>query len=267
MTNIYAKLSTITPEMAAEMLTHNIENNRKINDDRVRSYADDMKNGKWMVTGQAIQFDENGTLIDGQHRLYAIVKAKTPVRMMVVSNLPTETIKVIDTMQARTVSQIERMQNSSDLMRNRATVSLVGSLFRFRSGGSRKMTVNAYEDYVTAHKEELTTLMYSLECGVGVSMKHSVRAYVAIAVLMAMRCGEDRDELRQFIHEMKTLRPISGERSQYPIKLATKVQQMSGNGASQKVIEELAEQHIYAYIHDLKKLPSGGRKYTGHDDD
>lgn len=77
------EIVTITPEMAKEMLSKN-NANRKIRTSTVDFYAKQMKEGSWHLTGQGITFGQNGQLLDGQHRLNAIVKADIPVEMLVV---------------------------------------------------------------------------------------------------------------------------------------------------------------------------------------
>ena len=74
---------TITPEMALDMLCKN-SSNRKIRQNRVRYYANQMREGKWHLTGQGITFAKDGTLLDGQHRLHAIVECEIPQEMLVV---------------------------------------------------------------------------------------------------------------------------------------------------------------------------------------
>ena len=49
----------------------------------IQRYAADMTAGKWLITHQGIAFDEEGNLLDGQNRLWAIVRANVPVKMQV----------------------------------------------------------------------------------------------------------------------------------------------------------------------------------------
>lgn len=51
-------------------------------------YARAMKAGHWLLTHQGIAFDTDGVLIDGQHRMYGVIKSDTPQRMMVTRNVP-----------------------------------------------------------------------------------------------------------------------------------------------------------------------------------
>lgn len=93
---IQSDVVTITPEIATNYLNKNPKN-RNMNMRTVSSYARQMKNGSWQMNGESIKLDENNQLIDGQHRMSAVVKAGIPVDMMVTFGIPTDAIKTIDT--------------------------------------------------------------------------------------------------------------------------------------------------------------------------
>lgn len=80
-----AEVMTVTPELAREYLKHN-ESNRSLRRTRILQYAHDMKEGKWNLTGQGITFGKDGNLLDGQHRLHAVVFANVPVDFLVVTD-------------------------------------------------------------------------------------------------------------------------------------------------------------------------------------
>lgn len=82
------KIEVITPEMAMNWLEHHNFKNRTISQGTVDSYATDMKNGRWSLTHQGIAFNTEGQLIDGQHRLWAIVFANKNIEMMVTRDMP-----------------------------------------------------------------------------------------------------------------------------------------------------------------------------------
>lgn len=87
------ELVEVTPQMAQEWLATNAKNNRDLSKVTVKRYANDMVKGQWMVTGEAIKFDRTGRLIDGQHRLQALIESKVPrLQMCVVRNLDAETM-------------------------------------------------------------------------------------------------------------------------------------------------------------------------------
>jgi len=88
-------VETITPEVAEQYLKLNTSN-RKVRQMHVNRIAKDIESGKWHITGDAIRF--NGTaLVDGQHRLLACVKSKTPIKTLVVRGLSQEVYAHIDT--------------------------------------------------------------------------------------------------------------------------------------------------------------------------
>ena len=58
--------------------------------------ARDMRDGKWMLTHEGIAFSSNGRLLDGQHRLRAIVLAGIPVEMFVWFNVPPQALLAIN---------------------------------------------------------------------------------------------------------------------------------------------------------------------------
>ena len=105
-----AELVSITPEIAQEWLLKNT-NNRKLCVKRTSTIASAIKRGEWTVNGDTIKFDSEGNMLDGQHRLSAIVKSEVVCQSMVVYDLPTESFKKIDTdRKPRTVAQVLQLQ-------------------------------------------------------------------------------------------------------------------------------------------------------------
>ena len=99
--------TTVTPSLAKEYLSV-AGSNRNLRDRLVDKYAAMMQAGQWLLTHQGIAFDMDGKLIDGQHRLHAIIKAGVPVEMLVSHNVQDhEEIKamsVVDGGAARSVA-------------------------------------------------------------------------------------------------------------------------------------------------------------------
>lgn len=95
-------LTKIGPEQAMKILERN-KANRPVRDRVVRTYARDMKAGNWRMTGEPIKIDSEGNLLDGQHRLWAIIESQATIPVMVVEGIATEAQKVMDTGAKRTV--------------------------------------------------------------------------------------------------------------------------------------------------------------------
>ena len=94
---ITAKVETVSPKTAAAYLATMVAN-RKLKKDSVVQYANDMINGKWLVSPQGIAFDEEGRLFEGQHRLHAVIRADLSVPMLVLRGFPVRqsTLKTMD---------------------------------------------------------------------------------------------------------------------------------------------------------------------------
>jgi hypothetical protein len=85
---------TITPAIAEEWLKTN-GRNRPVKEAHVRYLAREMEAGRWQENGETVK--RNGTtLLDGQHRLLACVKAKTPFRTLVVEGLDDSIFRSVD---------------------------------------------------------------------------------------------------------------------------------------------------------------------------
>jgi len=96
----YDLVMDVTPDLACRWLEANTQN-RAINPAHVDSLARDMKAGRWHLTHQGIAFDTHGLLVDGQHRLWAVLEADMTVTMRVFFNQPPENRCVLDTGQRR----------------------------------------------------------------------------------------------------------------------------------------------------------------------
>lgn len=87
----------VTPDQAARWIADDVnQQNRHMRPDRVRFFVDLIKSGRFQLTHQGIAFDVNGILVDGQHRLAAIVKAGMAVEMMVSEGVAPKTRYAID---------------------------------------------------------------------------------------------------------------------------------------------------------------------------
>lgn len=147
----------ITPAKAQTYLQTSL-GNRPISSPVVLSYADTMKKGKWMLNGMCIIFDTEGHLIDGHHRLMAVIKAGIPVKFDVVRGVSVDAFTTYDCGRHRTLGQLIAMQGAkhynmvaSIVVANEALVRK-GRLFAdngigIRNGSRRMTNTEKYELY------------------------------------------------------------------------------------------------------------------------
>ena len=100
-------VETITPSKAKEYLERNVKN-RPLRVAYINDLAYQMLEGKWELA-QPISFDVQGNLLDGQHRLNAIVAAGTSVKMVVLRGMPSGTFGVYDQGPVRTAADLHHL--------------------------------------------------------------------------------------------------------------------------------------------------------------
>lgn len=87
----------ITPELAGDLLAKNI-NNRKLRDPRVMRIAKDITDGRWAdLNGETIKLSHNGQVLDGQHRLAAVLVANKSIWTYVAFGVRDDAFHTIDT--------------------------------------------------------------------------------------------------------------------------------------------------------------------------
>lgn len=120
--NVQPKVPTVeivelTPALAEEWLGLNT-NNRPRKGPKSAMYAHDIAEGNWMLTGEAVKFDWNGRLIDGQNRCFAVIDANMSITTIVVRGLDPEVQAVLDSGSPRTARDSLNMkgyERSGDL--------------------------------------------------------------------------------------------------------------------------------------------------------
>ena len=96
MPNKSLALVTLTPELATELLEHNTLN-RPLNQSHVQRIARQIMDDKWRFNGDTIKVAKTGDVLDGQHRLWAVLEAKRPIETVVVRGIEREAFATIDT--------------------------------------------------------------------------------------------------------------------------------------------------------------------------
>ncbi len=84
-----AYIVDVTPELAASWLD-GTEVDRPVQERHVEQLATEMTAGRWQLTHRGIAFDINKKLIDGRHRLLAVIRSGKTVPMLVIVDEPVE---------------------------------------------------------------------------------------------------------------------------------------------------------------------------------
>ena len=140
--DMYGRVEMVTPEKAEKWLS-NMIHNRNISRDAIVKYTNDIKNGMWQISGQGIIFNEDGQLVDGQHRLAAIVKTGVSVPLFVIYGAPKST-SIHDMCRKRTVSNSLKMAGLPDILCRSDMPGTVTALYSYRGQKGGNAHNNAY---------------------------------------------------------------------------------------------------------------------------
>lgn len=154
-------IEIVTPEIAQTMLKTS-KGNRNIKQDTLKGLVSEILGGKWAVNGETIVLDEENTLLDGHHRLEAIVKSNTTVICIIVSGIRRETWTTMDSGTARSLGDTFKIEGIPSYALVSTGVSGVlskismetsgintlgnGNMLK-RSGNSRKDAIDFYHRY------------------------------------------------------------------------------------------------------------------------
>lgn len=128
----------ITPSLAKELLEANVSN-RHHRSWIVKSYSQDMLNGRWKVnTAEPIKISKTGVILDGQHRLMAIISSGVPIMQCIAYNLDDSVFDVLDTGVPRSAKDVFRIQGIKNEVLTPAIIAMFNLLETGRKTGSKK---------------------------------------------------------------------------------------------------------------------------------
>lgn len=169
-----AEIETITPMRAQEYIDRS-GSNRAITRRRVSIYAEMMKEGKWRLNGEAILFDTEGLLMNGQHRLLACIEANTAFRTYVIRGISREVMPSLDTGRARTAGD-----NVSILGGGNSTLVAASIIWILKMKSGRVLNGNLcipHEDTLNFWRNNSEAITYSV--GVGRSARQVLQGSIA----------------------------------------------------------------------------------------
>jgi|DEB0MinimDraft_6_1074348.scaffolds.fasta_scaffold00040_26 hypothetical protein len=121
-------VEVIDAKKAKEYLDKNIYHNRRISPHSLLQYSTMMQKKQWIPNGDTVKFDVDGKLIDGQHRLSAVLKTGVPMETIVVRNLPREAFNTLDFGKKRSAGDVLCTRGLSYTQNIAASVRIVLSL-------------------------------------------------------------------------------------------------------------------------------------------
>lgn len=196
-------LVVVTPELAAEWLSRNTHN-RPIRQPHVQELAWDMRVGRWRGRShQGIGFDNHGRLIDGQHRLLAVIEAGVAVEMLVTTCVPADTVGVIDIQAKRSLSDAMQLSGRGELTKGTSARNTNAGMWRAMMGGLQyglkgRYTYEQIFQFADANSSAGTFALTEFGKYPRISMIHVAPAMAAVARAYH-HYRNDRSRLQQFV--------------------------------------------------------------------
>lgn len=184
----------VTPEVAASLLEKVPEYQRRASSAFVDMYASDMENGRWNeALGCRIIIGKNGELMDGQHRMMAIVKSGKSYMFDVLEGLDESEFTKIDQGKTRTANDFasKKYGNSSEVCSiARAMLGIEKKLgFKRVVSNTQKFSSPEVIEYIDKNQEEINDFLFSVKRLASVSGRQRIPAYVVVRSVCDWKFG------------------------------------------------------------------------------
>jgi hypothetical protein len=187
----------VTPELAEEWLAIN-HVNRDLRKTNVDKFVRFIERGKFVMTGEGIQFegflnDENVRLVNGQHRLTAIVQTGKAQWMLVIEGIGTSTQMYMDTGSRRNFADVLKLERGVINAARVASSVRLGYLtdneqFEVTGGGQREPGHDLLLEWFDAHPDVVEAT--KLGCRVRDQFQANAPAF-AVAKMLFDRIDEE----------------------------------------------------------------------------
>lgn len=198
----------ISPKLAAQYLQQN-RFNRPLSRGVIADYVAAMVAGEWLLNGESIKFDREGWLVDGQHRLAAILKSNRTIPFVVIRGLDPEVFKTLDTGKKRSAGDVLAIKGVKNPNAVGGAMRLLHRTLSDELGHKKRITNSQLEDLRREHwrfvelAEEADHAPYSTELLTCSGLMFAF--YMAVSV--------DEPRARAFFRALAG-RPEAGDRPQ-----------------------------------------------------
>ena len=137
------EIMTVTPDLARYFLSKST-GNRRMQKGVIENYAKQMAAGNWPVSPQGISFGKSGRLLDGHHRIRAVVKSDIPVQFVVWKDVDDSLFDVFDTGNNRTGGDVLSIIGVNNYNQIAAAITLHSRFIigQFYNGGGKSRISN-----------------------------------------------------------------------------------------------------------------------------
>lgn len=205
------KMVDISPEFAADLLQRN-KNNRNVRERQVEALVEAMKKGEWELSNDAIVVSEGGLLLNGQHRLMAVVKSGITCPFILFTGASDSSFDIMDTPTIRRVSDVIQRKGGTNTIRSEAAIGRFINLcydydrnwtsaLRFQNeiGATRKSKIAAYEKHQDNLNKWLRLVSNILLNGIPIA---SITLLTGFALFLETRMHHPEEKIIAFLREL-----------------------------------------------------------------
>lgn len=241
----YNIVMDVTPEIASAWLSGCNTHNRKLVDAHVERLANEMRAGRWKLTHQGIAFSSNRVLLDGQHRLWAVLISGVTVPMRIFFNESPESLAVVDAVRPRSNDEIISLSGGMGTVTRRDLATLRAMIAGLNS--YERMTAGQEAEVLARHRAAVAFAQDVLPQ----SRFRGVATGVTRAVLARAFYSADHGKLRHFADVLQS--GIGSDEIDQPIMLLFRylVETANRAGGRPECRERYAktERALSAYLH------------------
>lgn len=246
-------IETITPAKAAALLAKNVQNNRPIVKQRVDAMAALMKAGEFYTTPEGIMLDTEDRLIDGQHRLSAVVLSGCTVKLVVWRNVPFHMMEAVNTGTSRTLSDVLTVTNNLGV--EGAPKVAVARAFAINlllnpAWNTKKLTIAEYEKVRDSFAKDLEWSLREFPSNGGGSYSLTARRIRSTMVMGALAIAHKKfpDKVEEFARKADKGFELTETDPAYALRRYVDNTPMTGGGAPRVTIGYATFRAVYAAI-------------------
>jgi len=195
----------VDKKIALEMLKNNTMNRKK-----TRANIDFVKNeiisGNFAINGATVVIATDGTLLDGQHRLFAVEELDVEVDMIIVENVNKKVFSTIDSGKNRTAGDVlssKGIKNANGVASAiRRIIEKFSSNRKIGKGGTVKISNTEILSFYEKNKDTLEST-YSFCHSMYQSETRVITASVATAMIFLLS-KEHKQKAKSFVREIYT---------------------------------------------------------------
>lgn len=196
----------VPPTTAKRILEGLNTGNRSLNEGHIRSLTRDINSDNWVpASGSMVTFDRSGKLLDGQHRLSAIILSGKALRLSLKFGMPEAAKKVIDTGRKRTAVDYLRMTEGPDAKYKLERASVARLIYGFLNdqehpasySSNNKPTQSDISEILEEYDTEIMECVSSVYAS-GHIGKVVIQSYPAFVAFLARRTPH-ADKVPQFL--------------------------------------------------------------------